>query len=154
MRQVTKILLFCMFLLFSFAVEGIMAEELIPDKVKDNLAVYTVPDVNGSTSTVKIEAHSEFFLRLKSNISTGYSWEIAQPLDQEKIEFAGKYDDNQPEQDPEIQPLLGAPGFEVLKFKAHGHSHVSIELKLIRPWEKDVEPQKKVTIAVTIGNGE
>jgi len=45
---------------------------------------------------------------------------------------------------------MGAPGFEVLSFKAGAKGNAVIELEYRRPWEKDTPPDKTHKVVVTI----
>lgn len=139
--------IFVVLFLFVFSVENIRAEEVKVDRTGDNLAVFTLPEV--SESTIKVNAGEKFFIRIKSNLTTGYSWEFAQPADKKFLEFLGKFDEEK-EENPPDRPLLGEPGFEILKFKALAPGLTVIALKLVRPWEKDAAPTKTHTIQVTV----
>lgn len=142
-------LLFVMLFLIFISVEDTMAEDVKAIKTKDNLDVFTLAEV--PESNIKVDANREFFIRIKSNITTGYSWELAQEPDKGKIEFIGKIDeDDEEEDDPPGRKLLGAPGFETLKFKALTAGKTVILLKMVRPWEKDVDPIKTHKINVNI----
>lgn len=145
MRRVFFI--FALLFLLVCSAENIMTEEVKVDRTGDNLEVFTLPEV--SESTIKVNAGHEFFVRLNANLTTGYSWEFAQPVDKVHLEFLGKIDEQEEEDDSAGERLLGAPGFETLKFKALTPGHTVIALKLVRPWEKEVEPIKNHTIHVT-----
>ena len=127
----------------------IESEEIKPVKTKDNLPVFTLPETG--ESDIVVPAQGEFFIRIKSNITTGYSWELAQPLDKNRVKFIGKVDeDEEGEEDAQGRKLLGAPGFETLKFQAGEPGKGAILLKLVRPWEKGVEPIKKHKINIAV----
>lgn len=131
------------------AMENIMAEEVKPNKTKDNLDIFTLGDVPGSDITVI--ADQEFFIRIKANISAGYGWEVVQPLEKDKLTFIEKTDETEADEyESGEQKLVGAPGFQILKFKALSPGKSIIFLELVRPWEKGVQPQKKHKINVTI----
>jgi predicted secreted protein len=139
--------IFVLLFLLVFSAENIITEEVKVDKTRDNLEVFTLPE--GSESSIKVNAGEGFFIRIKSNITTGYSWEFAQPVDKDYLEFLGKIDKEE-EDDSPGERLLGASGFETLKFKALASGQTVIALKLVRPWEKGVEPIKTRKINVTV----
>ncbi len=93
---------------------------------------------------VEVTAGKMFTLTLESNPSTGYQWEIVQPLDETKVKLveqlynAAKTD------------RVGAAGVELWVFKAVAPGETTISMKYVRPWEKDVAPVETATFAVTI----
>jgi len=127
---------------------NIMAEDVMAEQTKDNLDVFTLPE--NAESNITVDAGRHFFVRIKSNITTGYSWTFEQPVDKNKLEFIGKIHEDAVKEDSPDYKLLGAPGFEVFKFKALNPGQTVVLLKLIRPWEKDVEPANRHKINVTI----
>ncbi len=129
--------------------ENVMAEEVKPAKTKDNLDIFTLTDVPASGITAI--SGQEFLIRIEANISTGYGWEVIQPLDKDKLTLIEKTDETEEDEyESGGQKLLGAPGFQILKFKALAPGKTIIFLELVRPWEKGVQPQKKHKINVTI----
>ena len=146
MRRALFLIVFVLLVMFSIG--NISAEDVMVDQTKDNLDVFTLPETAGSN--IKVDAGRHFFVRIKSNITTGYSWEFEQPVDKSKLEFIGKIHEDAVREDSPDFRLLGAPGFEVFKFKALDPGQTDILLKLVRPWEKDVEPEKRHKINVTI----
>lgn len=139
--------IFALLFLLVFSIENIITEEVKVEKTRDNLEVFTLPEV--SKSAIKVNTGQEFFIRIKSNITTGYSWEFAQPVDKDYLEFLGRIDEEEEDDSPGEQ-LFGAPGFEILKFKALAPGQTVTALKLVRPWEKGVAPIKTHNIHVTI----
>jgi predicted secreted protein len=144
-----RMFFFTGFVMFGmFLIVSIMAGDVIVDKTKDNVDVFTLTEAD--ESNIKVNAGQPFFFRIKSNLTTGYSWEFAQPLDKDKLEFIGKIHEGDEMDDSPDRKLLGASGFEVFKFKALIPGQTAILLKLVRPWEKEVEPTKRHKINVTI----
>jgi inhibitor of cysteine peptidase len=92
----------------------------------------------------EVKVGKMFTVTLESNASTGYSWEIAEPLDETKVKLveslynAAKTD------------RVGAAGVELWVFKAVGAGETTISMKYVRPWEKDAAPAETATFAVTI----
>lgn len=87
---------------------------------------------------------TEFSFTLASNPTTGYHWELASPLDQKLLTLVtNEY----------VRPntrLVGAGGNEVWKFKAISEGKTQIDLKYVRPWEKDVKPVQATNFVVVI----
>lgn len=85
-------------------------------------------------AVVVLNSGCRFAVRMQSNPTTGYGWQLAKPLD-EKIVVLVTNDYIHPD-----TPLVGAGGNEVWVFKAIGRGQVEIALKYVRPWEKDQPP--------------
>ena len=90
-------------------------------------------------------AGDEFSITLESNPTTGYSWQLAQPLDEEMVKLVSS------EYVPSRTDLVGAGGEEKWTFLALNKGVVRIVLKYVRPWEKDKPPAKEKTFLVRIG---
>ncbi len=101
-------------------------------------AVTVTDDQNGQT--VEVKTGQVLNVSLKGNPSTGYTWEVSQPLGflqlQGEPEF--KADSN----------AIGAPGRLTLQFKVTGIGSGPLQLVYHRPWEKDVAPISTYTINV------
>jgi len=81
---------------------------------------------------------------LEGNPTTGYSWEVAEPLDEQVLRQAGE---------PEFQQesdLVGAGGVQILRFEAVNAGKMTLKLIYHRPWEKDVEPLETYSIQVVV----
>jgi len=81
---------------------------------------------------------------LEGNPTTGYSWEVAEPLDEQVLRQAGE-----PEFKSESD-ALGAGGVQVLRFEAVNAGKITLKLVYHRPWEKDVEPLETYSIQVVV----
>ena len=84
--------------------------------------------------TVTLTAGCRFTVRMHSNPTTGYGWQLTKPLD-EKIIVLVTNDYIRPD-----TRLVGVGGNEVWVFKAVGRGQTEIVLKYVRPWEKDQPP--------------
>ncbi len=93
---------------------------------------------------VEVAAGKMFTLTLESNPSTGYQWEISQPLDETKVKLVESLY-NTPKRD-----RVGAAGVELWVFRAVGSGQTTISMKYVRPWEKDAPPAETATCAITI----
>ncbi len=81
---------------------------------------------------------------LEANPTTGYTWEVAEPLDEQVLRQAGE-----PEFKPESD-LAGAGGVQILRFDAVNVGQTTLKLAYHRPWEKDVEPLETYSIQVVV----
>jgi inhibitor of cysteine peptidase len=93
--------------------------------------VVTAADDGGQ---IELDEGQVLVVRLLSNPSTGYGWQVAQPAlggvlrQADVVEF-------EPHSD-----LLGAPGTEILSFEGVTAGEVTLTLEYRRPWESRAEP--------------
>ena len=99
---------------------------------------------------VEVEEGLEFSLVLESNPTTGYSWQLAEPLDEELLRLVGTSFEAKGGSHGEGGEIVGAPGEEVWTFEALEAGKTEVVLEYVRPWEKDVKPEKTVTFEVEI----
>jgi len=101
--------------------------------------VYSDPEIQ-----IKIRTGNKITILLDSNPTTGYSWRLAQPLDERVLKLIdSKY------QAPQTH-LIGAGGKELWIFEATGSGKAEISFQYVRPWEKDVPPVKQETFTVVV----
>ena len=81
---------------------------------------------------------------LEANPTTGYSWEVAEPFDEQVLRQAGE-----PEFKQESD-LIGAGGVQILRFEAVNAGQITLTLAYRRSWEKDVEPLDTYSIQVVV----
>ena len=81
---------------------------------------------------------------LEANPTTGNSWEVAEPLDEQVLRQAGE-----PEFKAESD-LVGAGGVQILRFEAVNAGKFTLKLVYRRPWEKDVEQLETYSIQVVV----
>lgn len=86
----------------------------------------------------------EFSSTLASNATTGYHWELAEPLDEAIVKLVGSQ-----YQAPNTN-LVGAGGQEVWTFRAVGPGQTTINLKYVRPWEKGAPPAETASYTVSV----
>ncbi|MBA4396564.1 MAG: hypothetical protein C0394_04165 [Syntrophus sp. (in: bacteria)] len=99
------------------------------------------------TRPVAVNAGQTFTLRLRSNPTTGYIWELAEPLKEGILSFIGR------EYQADKTDRVGAGGTEIWTFKSVGTGETRIKLKYIRPWEKDTLPAQTAQFRINI-NGD
>lgn len=84
----------------------------------------------------------EFTITLESNPSTGYSWQLAAPLDERVVTLVGsEYQNRESGQ-------VGAGGQETWTFRAVAEGEAKIELAYARPFEEDQPPEATATFVV------
>jgi len=81
---------------------------------------------------------------LEGNPTTGYSWEVAEHLDEQVLRQT-----DEPEFKAESD-LVGAGGVQILRFEAENAGKFTLKLVYHRPWEKDVEPLETYSIQVVV----
>jgi len=97
--------------------------------------------------TIEAEQCREFTIRLESNRTTGFGWDIAEPLDEKLVEFVSC------EYVAADTALVGSPGKEIWTFRAVGAGKTTIAFKYVRPWEKDLPPANKTAFAIVVKEG-
>jgi C1A family cysteine protease/predicted secreted protein len=117
--------------------------------------VEIVIDREHEDGEVQLHEGETLVIRLESNPSTGYGWEVGQPLLSSDslpvLQQTG--DEYQPREElgPSYAegdgPLLGAPMTQVLRFQALRAGQTSLDLVYRRPWE-DVPPLDSFSIKV------
>jgi inhibitor of cysteine peptidase len=96
------------------------------------------------TAQLDVTVGQEFNITLASNATTGYHWELAARLDEAVVKLVtSEY------KAPETR-MLGAGGQEIWTFKAVSRGQTVVSLKYVRPWEKDVAPEKTASYTVTV----
>jgi inhibitor of cysteine peptidase len=106
-----------------------------------------------TTQTLPIDAQkisvtvgNQFEISLKSNPTTGYSWEFVEPVDERFLNLI----DETYVQNPAPEEMVGVGGKKTWTFTALEPGSTTIELIYKRPWLKEDETAKKCLITVTI----
>lgn len=81
---------------------------------------------------------------LEGNPTTGYSWEVAEPLNEQVLRQVGE-----PEFKAESD-ALGAGGVQILRFEAVNAGKTTLKLIYHRPWEEGVDPLETYSIEVMV----
>ena len=102
-----------------------------------------------ASTTVKVTAGQEFTITLEANHTTGFSWQLAKPLDETLVKSV-KNDYKPTPQKAGGSPMTGVGGTETWTFKAVKSGKTPIEFKYVRPWEKDKEPAKTATYQIVM----
>ena len=102
--------------------------------------------VCGEQKPVSVAAGQEFKLTLESNPSTGNQWLLARPLDEHLLKYLGS-------EYRRRSSAPGAPGTEILSFRALAEGKTDIRLKYGRLFESDSSPARKTNFVVVISHG-
>ena len=93
-------------------------------------------------SEIELKKGQSLVITLEANPTTGYTWEVVEPLDEQVLRQVGEIE-FKPESD-----LVGAGGVQIIQFKIVSAGRTALKLVYHRPWEKDVEPLKTFSIQV------
>ncbi len=89
-----------------------------------------------------------FDVRLESNPSTGYRWELRAPSDERVVRLVGSdFQRDAPGAEPGV---VGQVGVETWRFAATGLGRATIELVYLRPWEEHVAPARTAIYSVEV----
>ena len=108
------------------------------------LALILLPSCAPPGSVINARAGEQFTITLESNPTTGYSWQLAKPLDEKIVRSVGS------EYTPSRTDLAGAGGAETWTFLAVKKGSAKITLQYARPWEKDKPPAEEKTFLVKV----
>lgn len=99
-----------------------------------------------TSSPIDVAVDDTFAIELEANPSTGYSWELAAPLDEAIVVSLGS------DHEAGDSDAVGAPGTQQLSFKAVGEGSTTISLQYVRPWETDVAPAETQDFTVDVSS--
>lgn len=106
------------------------------------------PVYRNNSSPIYVGLNDEFVIALEANHTTGYSWRLAEEVDEEKVSLQSvEYEAGDTE-------VLGAPGEEKWTFKAEGEGRTELKFEYVRPWESAgaAEESESGTQAAAAGN--
>jgi len=103
----------------------------------------TYANESNNNTTINVTTGRFLVITLEGNPTTGYTWEVTEPLDELVLEQIGGIVDV-PESD-----LMGAPSKQIATFEVVGAGNATIKMVYHRPWETDVEPVDTFTLNVT-----
>jgi inhibitor of cysteine peptidase len=103
----------------------------------------TLPETGGQAIVV---LGQEVALHLEANATTGYRWEVVQPVsDVVLVVDNGTY-----REPPDPDARVGAGGSTSFVFRAIRRGKAVLDLVYRRPWERDVAPAKIVTVNLEV----
>jgi inhibitor of cysteine peptidase len=101
---------------------------------EERMAVFPMSDKE--ETCIQVQAGQKFSLKFVTSPGTGYAWELADPLDEKMIAIV----------DSKIEAsksgLMGGSEVEIWVCKALAAGRSEINLKYVRPWEKEAPPLK------------
>ena len=101
---------------------------------------------NNNGQSLNLKANEIVTIKLESNITTGYRWNLSNETDTSILSIISlEY-----KQTDTDKKLVGAGGYETFTFKANSKGNTTIVLTYNKPWEKGVEPLKTFKINVTV----
>ena len=92
---------------------------------------------------IKVKAGQRFTIRMESNPTTGYGWQLSKALDEKVVQLVTNA------YIPPESKLMGAGGHEAWTFKAIGAGATDISMQYVRPWDKD-QPAKTNVYTVIV----
>lgn len=103
-----------------------------------------IGEYSDSAAPIESETGRIIIITLRSNRTTGYEWQLAEPLNTKVVDFmSSEYMTNPPQ-------MTGSPGTEAWLFRAMGEGKTKIDFKYVRLWEKDVEPGQKISFDIVV----
>lgn len=96
------------------------------------------------TNTIKTTVGKKFVITMDANATTGYEWQLANPIDDNLIKLVSSI------YNPYKTGRLGSGGKSIWTFKAVRAGKTQISFKYIRPWEKNTRTANETTYIVTI----
>ena len=105
-----------------------------------------------NTHIIVFSAKPTFTIKLKSNPTTGYSWVLQKSHARFITLIHHKFEP------PQNKKLIGAPGYEVWKFRVlpgafAARKQMRLRFKYIRPWEHPPQGEiRKIDFLITISS--
>lgn len=116
-------------------------------KIKDIKPFYVLEEI----ANKKIEPDNDvFYIKVKANYSTGYSWVVNYDKELKIVEYEGIVELE--EENKEIVGMVGASIDEYHKFKILNNGIIKINFIYKRPWEKDKKPLKDISFEIVVKN--
>ncbi len=96
-------------------------------------------------STVELESGQVLSITLEANPTTGYTWEVVEPLDGQVMRQVGEIEFIPNRQESGI---VGSGGVQIIRFECVNAGQTVLKLVYHRPWETDVKPLETFSIPV------
>jgi inhibitor of cysteine peptidase len=106
----------------------------------------TQKKTQGTTSAMNVTSGQDFTVSLQSNPTTGYQWQLAQPLNPKVLKKVGSVY----QASPAGTGTVGAGGVEIWTFKAVGKGKDDIKMQYVRPNDKSAKPTEERVFSVTV----
>lgn len=101
-------------------------------------------NVTESGKPIRVRKGQQFKIILESNPTTGYRWDLAQPVDEGRVRFMRN------EYKARESDRIGGGGREIWTFTALETGTAKITMKYARPWEKDAREAESVAFDVIV----
>lgn len=95
-------------------------------------------------NVIKTSINKNFTIKLNSNPTTGYQWQLIKPLDAKSLKLVSS------NFIPPKTTRVGAGGVEVWTFKALRNGKTSLTFGYLRSWEKGIAPMNIASFEVEI----
>ena len=103
---------------------------------------------------LRVRVGQQLALALEASPTTGYKWQLTEPLDERTIQYVGK--GYQSDCSAIIGSMLGtiggARGQEIWEFRGVSPGETKIELGLFGPLQTDTTPARRLTFTVIVDN--
>ena len=132
-------------LAFLFMSSYVFAESYVDSKAEFKVPIGQEQQAD-MTNTIKATPGEEFVIKLDTNPTTGYEWQLAKPIDDSKVKLVNS------EYVPDNTGLVGSGGKSIWTFKALQVGKVQLSFKYFKSWEKDSTPAKEKSYVVGIQN--
>lgn len=103
-----------------------------------------VKEFTETTKDITVTENSQFVIKLESNSTTGYKWDLNNTPDATIIEKVSS------EYITPSSSVVGAGSHELWKFKALKKGSTEIKMKYFRSFEEGTPPAKEVTFQVKV----
>ena len=100
--------------------------------------------IDNNGHEMQLKKGQTLVVTLEANPTTGYSWEVVEPFDEQVLRQVGEAEFKQESN------ALGAGGVQILRFEAVNAGKTTLKLVYHRPWEKDVEPLETYSLQVVV----
>jgi len=96
------------------------------------------------TKSIEARVGQDISIELEANATTGYQWELANPLDEKILQLVKS------EYLPEKTGLVGSGGKQMWVLKALKQGKTAVSFKYSRPWEKNTPPARKESFSIVV----
>jgi inhibitor of cysteine peptidase len=100
--------------------------------------------VDDAGREVQLNKGQTLAVTLEGNPTTGYSWEVAESLDEKVLRQVGEAEFKAESE------ALGAGGVQILRFEAVNAGQTTLNLVYHRSWEEGVEPLETYSLQIVV----
>jgi len=100
--------------------------------------------VDDNGREMQLKRSQTLVVTLEGNPTTGYTWEVAEALDEQVLRQVGEAEFKAE------SAALGAGGVQILRFETVNAGKTTLKLAYRRSWEKGVEPLNTFSIQVVV----